>query len=254
MPSDRCSHKDSRVFDHTIACLSCGTTRNIALEKEIVPSNIPQVPDWAPYSYQSLDQDRNEIRLLELVSTQPAPFPSSILRPRTERPLHCRLIKCRLEKAPPYIAISYTWATEDGDISRSQPLLTWPDYRQEEKRVIWITENCANALRQQLHYGGSTKMIWIDSVCIDQDRISERNHQVGLMDRIYKGATRVDICITSSEPLIDGVLQLLNNHATLDRLDDSNLPQDIAHAVEQLRAFFGLRYFSRVWVRTLLKR
>lgn len=35
-----------------------------------------------------------------------------------------------------------------------------------------------------------TGLIWIDAVCIDQENVRERNHQVDLMSMIYKGASR----------------------------------------------------------------
>lgn len=39
--------------------------------------------------------------------------------------------------------------------------------------------------------------MWIDQICIDQDDMKERSHQVKMMAPVYKGAQRVIAWLTS---------------------------------------------------------
>jgi hypothetical protein len=57
-----------------------------------------------------------------------------------------------------------------------------------EKKVILITENCDAALRH-LRHSRTSRTLWVDSVCIDQSAILERNQQVTLMGDVYKLAS-----------------------------------------------------------------
>ncbi|KAF2443286.1 hypothetical protein P171DRAFT_331521, partial [Karstenula rhodostoma CBS 690.94] len=69
-----------------------------------------------------------------------------------------------------YEAVSYTWATEDRDTSLSGVLHC-------TSGTIPITSNCQAAIRR-LRKICAERRLWIDAVCIDQNHIAERNHQV----------------------------------------------------------------------------
>jgi hypothetical protein len=43
----------------------------------------------------------------------------------------------------------------------------------------------------QLHLAEEERILWIDAVCINQNDIWERNHQVGFMSFIYRQAYHV---------------------------------------------------------------
>lgn len=45
------------------------------------------------------------------------------------------------------------------------------------------------ALRR-LRYEDTTRVLWIDAICINQDDLIERSQQVALMDKIYKRGRR----------------------------------------------------------------
>lgn len=78
-----------------------------------------------------------------------------------------------------YEALSYTWGADlqDQEITCNET-------------TIFLTPNCFHALKQ-LRHPSIPRDIWIDSICIDQFSIYERNHQVGLMGKIYERAYRV---------------------------------------------------------------
>jgi hypothetical protein len=59
---------------------------------------------------------------------------------------------------------------------------------------IPVTENCQKALKRlQKHDSGS--FLFVDAICINQNSINERNHQVAAMGDIYANAQKV-ICWT----------------------------------------------------------
>jgi hypothetical protein len=118
------------------------------------------------YSYTRLREPR-EIRLLKLFPAPPA------------EPLQGDLLQYPLEDAPPYQAVSYTW----GD--------------PKAIRLIWIngnrlglTENAHGALHR-LRSLTNEQLFWIDSICIDQSSLDEKNQQINLMADIYRTASGV---------------------------------------------------------------
>ncbi len=123
------------------------------------------------YKYAPL-QHLDSIRLLELLPGE------------MESPIQMNLAEFRLQENPPYEAFSYTWATEDGDYSLSSQIRCGKTTR------LWITKNCELALRY-LRETDSRRILWVDAICINQNDINERGHQVGMMRDIYSQVPRV---------------------------------------------------------------
>ncbi|KAF5634234.1 heterokaryon incompatibility protein het-6 [Fusarium sp. NRRL 52700] len=148
------------------------------------------------------------------------------------------------ETCPPYSALSYTWADEDGDTSLSNLI-----FLDKEQKVLRITRNCDRALRS-LRHKTNKKLLWVDSICINQSSPSERSHQVGLMKTIYSKATTVHsyvgetVCgddLTGTEAMtllndlqVNGIFNLQSSKKT------SN--------ISILNKFFARSYFARLWV------
>lgn len=94
-------HPDIRKFDGIRCCLACG----LALFKE------NQDADLATWSYKHLNYELGqEIRLLVL---QPGSCDDDVT---------CNIIHANLQDKPDYEAISYTWATEDGNAAFSDTI------------------------------------------------------------------------------------------------------------------------------------
>lgn len=108
-----------------------------------------------------------EIRLLRL-------YPSPI-----SRVIRCHMEHHSLDNAPQYEAISYNW----GDSSRIQRILV-------DECWLKVTQNAYDALYNRSFYA-RTRHVWIDSVCIDQNDLTEKSKQVRLMTNIYERASRV---------------------------------------------------------------
>lgn len=135
-----------------------------------------------------------------------------------------------LKNRPEYEALSYTWADSTGDTSLSQSI-----YVGDRHDILPITVNCADALRR-LRFPHRSRSLWIDAICIDQDNIQERSHQVGIMQYIYATAERVLIYLGEDEED--------PNAATC-------VPWQYQNRGNTLELSTDLRkqpYFTRVWV------
>lgn len=82
----------------------------------------------------------------------------------------------------PYEAISYVWGSETKDHTI---LLSGKPHH--------ITANLSDALHQCRW--DQPRALWADSICINQDEVEEKNHQVYLMGRIYASSLRTLICL-----------------------------------------------------------
>ncbi|USP82760.1 heterokaryon incompatibility protein [Curvularia clavata] len=103
--------------------------------------------------------------------------------------IRCDLLHSSLDADIEYEALSYSWATEDGDDSLSQSILC-AYVGDEQVSEMLVTSNCASALRR-LRLQSQERFLWVDAISIDHGNLQERNHQVGLMADIYAGASQV---------------------------------------------------------------
>ncbi|KAF2676226.1 hypothetical protein K458DRAFT_424846 [Lentithecium fluviatile CBS 122367] len=125
--------------------------------------------------YNVLDEPRKMIRLLKILSITPQ--------------VSCQLKVVSLEYSPVFSALSYMW----GDANITEPIVV-------DGKTIPVTVNLANAIRD-VHYQWTEgccstdpldeRWLWADAVCINQQDVQEKNHQVPLMKDIYPSARRV---------------------------------------------------------------
>jgi hypothetical protein len=121
-----CRHPDIRKFDEVRCCLACGEavfeSSPTATTKEIAGS---------PCQYRRLNYTLGqEIRLIELLPG---------LR---SDDIRCNIVHVNLDDDPEFEAVSYTWATEDGDDTFSKTIYT------SSNTTMSVTANCLSALRQ----------------------------------------------------------------------------------------------------------
>ncbi|GAB1316385.1 hypothetical protein MFIFM68171_06595 [Madurella fahalii] len=113
-------------------------------------------------------KERNGIRLLRL---HPQPrFRNS--------PLQCDIIHVKLGEVPPYTAVSHRW----GAPGETQEIILI------DEAPFLVSSNIHSLL---LAKRSITKhvVLWIDSICINQDDEVEKSRQVGMMRGIYEEAT-----------------------------------------------------------------
>ncbi|VUC36750.1 unnamed protein product [Clonostachys rosea] len=124
-----------------------------------------------------------------------------------------------------YEALSYTWANDAGNSQKSCSV-----YYGAGWEVIRVTENCANALRR-LRYRNKTRTLWVDAICINQEDVNERSHQVDMMADIFACAIKVIVYLGENEP---------------PSFDDEPLYR--SRLRQQVEELCSRPYFSRIWV------
>jgi hypothetical protein len=244
MSERSCAHPDIRKFDGIRCCLACGEAVFEALFSNSKP--LTEVTNVRyRYRYTKLNYKLGrEIRLVVLLPGEPAD------------PIRCEIVHVNLDDDPIYDAVSYTWATEDGDASLSQTIQC------VRGGFVSVTVNCDAVLRQ-LRQTGLSRRLWIDAICtwqsnyeqwkyrnnvnqnlgINQASITERNHQVGFMGLIFSGARSVRICVHDSSR---------SDYNQLTRWLCGPIASNCEHLEESLTRsvmnLVSLRYFSRAWV------
>ncbi|KUI70563.1 Heterokaryon incompatibility protein 6, OR allele [Cytospora mali] len=192
------------------------------------------------YEYSSLSGP-NDIRCLILKSGSGS------------EPLSCQLRHIKLGEGVPFEAISYVWGSRVMDYN----ILC-------DSRRVDITANLHHSLRQT-RLSTRDRVLWADSICINQDNNEEKGHQVRLMGRIYSQAKRVLITLGQDErsnlysksaasAIRETSSRVLQTLATLDggwnsfpftENDDPLLSDPRWLAIEQLTAH---PWFKRGWV------
>lgn len=136
--------------------------------------------------------------------------------------------------APAYVTVSYTWGSEEDLECLSVNGLS-----------MLVRRNCFNAL-WQLRLHNVKLLIWIDSICINQDDKDEKSNQVRLMGLLYANAQFTVACIGSSLCL-QAIVQLIE---VQDSDVSSALPKS-RHWSEARTALLLLtqnNYFKRLWI------
>jgi hypothetical protein len=128
-----------------------------------------------------------------------------------------------------YTALSYTWG-------HSTPLHTI----YLDDKPFSVRQNLWNFLRMARNTE-LTGYLWIDALCINQEVVEERNHQVWMMGKIYTGAERVIVWlgVVSSNVGI-----FMKKIATIN-------PRYWSPSIQWQQAaseFCQLAYWSRAWI------
>ena len=129
--------------------------------------------DLGPYRYTTIDKEASEIRLMTIL---PGAFGSEV---RITIQNHV----ITESHIPVYEALSYAWGSNERSLK----------IRIEETdgdRTLDVTSILAEAL-QHLRYENKPRVLWIDAICVDQQNIPERGHQVSRMADIYRSASPV---------------------------------------------------------------
>ncbi|KAF1974992.1 HET-domain-containing protein [Bimuria novae-zelandiae CBS 107.79] len=219
-----CRHHDIHSFDGLRCCLSCGETVFERVSSQ--DADIPRLQN-TPYKYDNLNYSLGqEMRLCVL-------FPGRVSDDIEMDLVHVN-IQIHGNHHPPYEAISYAWATQDGDDALSQTVYC-------QGGVISVTKTCEAALRC-LRRQGRKRHLWVDAVCIDQNNVKERNHQVGFMGTIFANASQVVIYLGSGNEASDRILDYLNDN----RDAFTNIRRDRIAGI--VKDFLNYRWFDRVWV------
>ena len=185
----------------------------------------------------------DEIRILYLAPITP------------DAKITCTMSNVRLSETPEYEALSYEWGPERFKVIS----LNGSD--------IKVRQNLFDAL-SCLQFLDRVRALWIDAICINQENIKERNHQVSQMASIYKQARMVVVwlgwpgnALTDSVVTCQMALRFLQR--TLDYVgqfyDYCLVPESPYHWVNDervksrhimsgLQSLSRKRYWTRLWV------
>lgn len=155
------------------------------------------------YQYHQLDHMTSEIRLLKLHAGDGWNI------------LKADLISVSISEAPQFEAISYRWASGE-DV----PILL-DNYR-------FLVSGEVHEILRTLRYQHEDRLLWLDSICIDQNNINEKEWQIEFMTQIYGTCTRVIgwIAVMRQIPFLPGQLSWLAELAALQ-----TSPEDYSNSV-----------------------
>ena len=179
------------------------------------------------YNYSPLTTEDNQIRLLSLSPGVRGSPLSGWLAPRFLREDDLR-----------YTALSYTW----GSLHKPQSItIKTSNVPECSLAVTTSLHEALDHIRDEAH----PVVLWIDAVCIDQENIPERNHQVSLMRRIYARATNVHVWLgpatDDSDLAIKSIKRLIELNWSRHTLDWRD-----RQALDRL---FHRPWWYRIWVR-----
>jgi hypothetical protein len=180
------------------------------------------------YQYQPLRYN-DSVRILIL-------HPSS----NQAKPIICTIQHIRLsDMTINYEALSYTW----GDTSQKEVI-----HFHDGSKDLLVGRTCHDALRN-LRQETTYRLLWIDAICINQDDISERNHQVRMMDYIYNRAFKVVVFLGEHAA---GSRVLFEELAAADKFlamgKEVHRPSPNHIVIQELERLYTRPWFKRVWV------
>lgn len=177
------------------------------------------------FQYPPLNLGKRAIRLIEVSPSDSAK----------------NVVECRMkvvELGTEHIALSYVW----GDDQPSTLIKI-------DGKPFLIRRNLAAFLRYASRYLAN-RLLWIDAICINQENVLERNHQVRQMIDIYKSAELVLTWLGPQEGAVGELCKIIgtsSNHDLRHRSKESNVFQNtyLANTIVQL---CDVDYWSRLWI------
>ncbi|KAF2117042.1 heterokaryon incompatibility protein-domain-containing protein [Lophiotrema nucula] len=138
-------------------------------------ANLPRMTNaHMPYTYDPLPKRPGAIRLLKLLSSS-----------ARNTQIVCELINRRDGDVPQYEALSWCWG---GHPPTAQVLI--------RKKGRLYSMGVSPVLVVALTFIRSSqkdRYLWVDAICINQDNLVEKNHQVEMMHNIYANAKQVRV-------------------------------------------------------------
>lgn len=171
--------------------------------------------------YTALDSSRREVRLLRLLAGSQADG------------INCELYTTSLSNPDDYEALSYVW----GSASNPRPITI-------KGNVVSVTKNLETALRH-IRYPDRPRTLWVDAVCINQQNIQERNHQVRSMGDIYSTASQVLVWLGPSGENEFKAIDMIERHAADSELHWPAEENDVSFI--RLFVFLNNEWWSRIW-------
>ena len=212
----------------------------------------------APYEYSALDEDASEIRLMTLL---PGRFKDDIS-------ITLKTVTLTKEHTPQYEALSYVWGSKKNPVAISVKARK-PECSKSfslvglsRRRTIPVTENLAKAL-PYLRKEDEPRVLWIDAICVNQQDLAERGHQVKRMAAVYSMASRVMVWLGPESQNSTLALRAIDHFSSQIRVDWNTERMTAVSTGETITRFvdpfddenwksvgdlLGRPWFERLWI------
>ncbi|KAH7276097.1 heterokaryon incompatibility protein-domain-containing protein, partial [Fusarium solani] len=200
------------------------------------PENAMSLPKGSSL-YANLKISGRQIRLLTILSTTPE--------------ISCRVEVAEFEDELSFNALSYVW----GDPTVTEAILV-------NGHRIQVTTNLASALGYAPHHLSESKhatsmKLWVDSICINQKDIAEKNRQVSLMKDIYSQSGIVLCWLGSPSDPIHAAMNAVESVAHERHIRDADAvyykhQDELLDCFEQLRSHLKklhVTYNNLLWLK-----
>lgn len=131
-----------------------------------------------PFKYSPIEE-KDTVRLLLIYPRHP------------DGSVKCALFQTPLSSVPRYEALSYRWGGSGPNAEISV-----------NGRSVMVTPNALQVLKNRSSFW-QPKLVWIDSVCIDQTNEDEKARQIELMEEIYRKAYIVSAALVVNLEALD---------------------------------------------------
>lgn len=156
-------------------------------------------------------------------------------------PIKCQLFEHEIEAVQQYEAISYVWGSNVMSAAVEC-----------NGQHVLVTHSLETALRR-VRLKETTRTVWTDAICIDQENVAERGHQVRLMQKVYTRATRVLVWLGLQDTkrvemafdLVHKISQLAVKEGDHDNI---TIPRPSDKRWQALSDLFSRPWFWRLWV------
>ena len=158
--------------------------------------------------------------------------------------IRCTFSLASLDDNPYYEALSYVWGTSD---STASVLL--------HGHLAPVTQNLKTILRHLRK--DKERILWIDALCINQNDVDERSHQVSEMHDIYSQAFRVIAYLGEAWEGISSTFELMafaGNHSdhhwnSTSTKNITSCGYDVASVLQcdSIARFFSSPWWTRIW-------
>lgn len=180
---------------------------NRILQDQATQFTTPQIPQKQPALYNTLDSNEHIIRLIR-VHRQPDE-PTSVVFSLEEH---------QIDGAPEYTAISYMWGpdTEGGSIELDGHMIRVRQNLYDFLHTVVMQRAGKPNEATSFSLPNDVQLFWVDTLCINQSDVGERNHQVQMMGQIYSLANSVTVWLGreagDSDYLFDTAKTYMNFH------------------------------------------
>lgn len=197
----------------------------LTVQSDIFRITQPSPTGLSRYEYHELSPSVPSIRLIELLPGGKYDV------------IRCTISHTSVATQRPYNAVSYCWGEK-----KAAGFILLNDTVFEVRESLWW-------LLYHLRLPDTSRLLWIDGICIDQSNIQERNSQVQLMNQIYSEASAVLVFLGLGDERSDAAMDHLRKE--YESRSISLEDQDGVLSLEDTKAMEVLcsrEYWTRTWI------